>query len=320
MTRLRWGLIGCGDIVRKRVASALSSGPRSELRALSRARAELAHEFARAYDARVFSDWRDMLRSDEIDAVYIATPVYLHCEQAVEAALNGKHVLCEKPMALDVSECDRMITACAGARVKLGVAYYRHLYPLVHRIRSLVMEGIIGKPVLACVEAYERFNPQPGSDRYWLLEPEKSGGGPMMDFGCHRIEILLDVLGPIDGVSSMHKNSFFDRRVEDTTVASFDFASGALATLTCTHAAIEPCDSFDLYCTNGSIHVETLNKGSLKLVTQSGVVEEIHAPAPNLHQPIIDDFVDSVLNDRPPAVDGSKGRAVSEILDRIYTR
>jgi len=246
MKRLRWGLIGCGDIVRKRVASALSSGPASELRAVSRARTELAHDFARAYDARVFSDWRAMVRSDEIEAVYIATPVHLHCEQTVEAALNGKHVLCEKPMALDVAECDRMVTACAEARVKLGVAYYRHLYPLVQRIRSLIKEGTIGKPVLARVEAFERFNPQPGSDRYWLLEPEKSGGGPMMDFGCHRIEILLDVLGPIENVSSMHTNSLFDRSVEDTTVATFDFASGALATLACSHAALEPRDSLDL--------------------------------------------------------------------------
>jgi predicted dehydrogenase len=255
-----------------------------------------------------------------VDAVYIATPVFLHSEQTVEAAQSGKHVLCEKPMALDVAECDRMITACTEAGVKLGVAYYRHLYPLIQRIRRIVADGSIGKPVLARIEAFERFNPQPGADRYWLLEPEKSGGGPMMDFGCHRIEILLDVLGAIERVSATHKNVLFERRVEDTTLATFNFTSGAIASLACTHAAIEPRDTFDLYCTEGSLHVESLNTGKLTVVTPSGVIEESHAPASNLHQPLIDDFVDSVLDDRAPGVDGNAGREVTEILDQIYLR
>jgi len=129
---MNWGLIGCGDISRKRVAPALRDSPLCELKAVSRAKAELAEAFAREFRAqRWFADWRELLEDHEIDAVYVATPVHLHAEQTIAAANAGKHVLCEKPMALTVAECDRMIDACRTNNVKLGVAYYRHFYPVV---------------------------------------------------------------------------------------------------------------------------------------------------------------------------------------------
>src|SRR5215813_12546487 len=120
--KLRWGLIGCGDISRKRVAPALRDIPESETIAVSRARTELAEAFAQEFGARRwYPDWRDLLGDPEIDAVYIATPVDLHCEQTIAAAEAGKHVLCEKPMAMNTAECDRMIIACRANHVRLGV-------------------------------------------------------------------------------------------------------------------------------------------------------------------------------------------------------
>src|SRR5206468_5801083 len=94
MAEVRWGLIGCGDIVGRRVASALRSAPGSLLVAVSRRRAELAEEAARLFEARrAHASWSDLLRDDEVDAVYIATPVHLHAEMAIAAAEAGKHVL-----------------------------------------------------------------------------------------------------------------------------------------------------------------------------------------------------------------------------------
>src|SRR5262245_43435363 len=112
MKKLRWGLIGCGDISRKRVAQALRDIPECELVAVNRARDDLAEAFASEFGAkRWYGDWRELIADDEVDAVYIATPVYLHVEQAVAAAESGKHVLCEKPMAMNTAECDRMIAS-----------------------------------------------------------------------------------------------------------------------------------------------------------------------------------------------------------------
>jgi predicted dehydrogenase len=136
---LNWSLIGAGDIVRKRVAAALRDAPGSRLVAISRARADLAESFATACGAdRWHARWQDLVLDPGIDAVYVATPVRLHAEQTIAAAEAGKHVLCEKPMAMDVGECERMIAACRAHRVTLGVAYYRHFYPIVARRSSTV--------------------------------------------------------------------------------------------------------------------------------------------------------------------------------------
>ena len=101
-----------------------------------------------------------MIADEEVDAVYIATPVHLHAAQAIAAARAGKHVLCEKPMAMNVAECDEMIAACSENGVRLGVAYYRHFYPVIDRIRSLLASGEIGTPILAQMNAFEWFDPR----------------------------------------------------------------------------------------------------------------------------------------------------------------
>jgi predicted dehydrogenase len=317
--KLRWGLIGCGDISRKRVAPALRLIPECELIAVSRARVDLAEAFANEFGAkRWYGDWRELIADDEIDAVYIATPVYLHAEQTVAAAEAGKSVLCEKPMAMNAGECKQMIAVCEFEDVALGVAYYRRFYPAIRRVKEIIVSGEIGKPVIAQINAFERFNPAPGEDRYWLLERSKSGGGPMMDFGCHRLEILLNLFGPIERTTAVIGRALFDREVEDTCIASFEFGSGAQASLAVTHAAFESRDTLDIYCSAGSIHTTSLNRGDIRIVTAAGERIESHSPHANLHQPLIEDFTRALLDGREPEVSGDVGRAVAMIEEEIY--
>jgi predicted dehydrogenase len=315
-----WGLIGCGDIAAKRVAAALRDTPRSELISVSRARAELLPAFAKEQRARRFhADWRELLRDAEVDAVYLATPVALHAEQAVAAAEAGKHVLCEKPMALDVEACTRMVAAARHNRVCLGVAYYRHHYPVIARLRALLASGEIGHPVMAHAQAFEPFNPPPSHPRSWLLRKESSGGGPMADFGCHRIEVLLDLLGPVRETRGFSTNvRFKDREVEDTCVAHLGFESGAQAMVTVTHAAQERRDTLEVVGTLGSAHVPVLNEGVLRVMTGQGVREEQHPPHANLHQPLVEDFVAAVRAGHDSTVSGDVGLQVQRVLERIY--
>jgi predicted dehydrogenase len=317
---VRWGLIGCGDIAAKRVAAALRESRCSRLVAVARARAELAADCAARHGAeRWYSDWRDLLDDAEIDAVYLATPVNLHAEQAVAAAEAGKHVLCEKPMALDVAACSRMVSAAGSHDVRLGVAYYRHHYPVVARLRELLASGELGEPVLAHVEAFERFDPPPDHPRSWLLRKAESGGGPMADFGCHRIEVLIDLLGPVEAVRGFPANvRFRDREVEDTCIAHLRFRGGAQAVLAVTHAAHEPRDTLQIFCTEGSAHVNVLNQGLLRITTRRGTREEQHPPHANLHQPLVEDFIAAVRENRAPAVTGEIGLEVSRIVAAIY--
>jgi predicted dehydrogenase len=311
MPGVRWGLIGAGDIVRRRVAGALRDAPASELVAVSRARSELAAEFSREIGARRWhGDWRALVADAELDAVYIATPVHVHAEQSIAAAEAGKHVLCEKPLAMSAAECDRMIAACRANGVKLGVAYYRRFYPAVKRVKAIIDSGEIGAPVFAQMNAFEYFDPPPDHPRAWLLQPSIAGGGPMMDFGCHRIEVLVNLFGS---------------QVRQTAAVLLQFESGPCASVTVTHASHERQDTLHVFGTRGSIHVDDLNAGTLRVEASSWRAEardarrrEVHPPAENVHLPLVEDFVDAVLTDREPAVTGETGRAVAAIEDIIY--
>src|SRR3954453_20375818 len=134
---VRWGLLGCGDIARKRVAGAIIDDPTSRLVAAGRRDPDRLGEFCQAFGVeRGYTSDAELLADPEVDAVYVATPVRLHLPQTLAAAAVGKHVLVEKPMALSAAECDRMIEACRRAGVRLGVAYYRRFYPIVRRIEQ----------------------------------------------------------------------------------------------------------------------------------------------------------------------------------------
>ncbi len=315
-----WGLVGCGDIAAKRVAAALAHAEGSALVTVARARADLAAAFAERHGARRWhADWRDVLKDAEVDAVYVATPVHLHAQQVVAAAEAGKHVLCEKPIAVDVTSAERMLAAARAHGVRLGVAYYRHHYPVVARLRELLGSGEIGEPVLVQVQAFEPFNPGPDHPRAWLMRRNEAGGGPMADFGCHRIEVLLDLLGPVAEVRGFPDNvRYREREVEDTCVAHLRFRSGAVAVLAVTHAAFESRDTVEIFGTRGSAHVSVLNQGALRVVTAAGTREERHPPHPNLHQPLVEDFVAALREGREPAVTGEVGLEVARVMARIY--
>ena len=317
--RVGWGLVGCGDIARRRVAPALRDLESCDLISVSRADAARAEAFAEEFGARRWhADWRDLLNDPEVEAVYIATPVHLHAPQAIAAAEAGKHVLCEKPMALSAAECVRMNAAAEANGVRLGVAYYRHFYPAVERVKELLKSGELGKAVVAQLNAFERFDPAPDHPRRWLLDKRQSGGGPMFDFGSHRVEVLLNLFGTPAQVSAVKGNALLRREVEDTACAVFRFEGGAQAVLTVTHAAREAQDTLEVFGSEGTVRADVLNEGRLRVRTAAGERFESHPPHRNFHQPLIEDFARAVVEGRPPRVDGHAGQKVSEILELIY--
>jgi predicted dehydrogenase len=319
MTPLRFSLIGAGDIARKRVAPALRDSALCEFVAVARADASRAAEFADEFGAaRSYADWHDLIVDPDVHAVYVATPVHLHAEQTIAAAEAGKHVLCEKPMALDVAGCDRMIAACRANDVRLGVAYYRHFYPVVLRIKDLLAAGEIGDPVYAQINAFEWVDLPADDPRAWFLKRELAGGGPMFDFGCHRLEVLTHLFGSVRRVTGMLANVLFDRDVEDTAAALLQFERGVCASVTVTHAVIAACDTVDIYGSRGSLHVPNLNQGELTIRQGAAERTERHAPAANLHQPLIDDFAIAVAERREPGVTGAIGREIARLEAAIY--
>ena len=143
--------------------------------------------------ARVFTTLDEALRDPAVDAVYVASPVALHAPQTIASLRAGKHVLCEKPTAMNYarSRIDGGGRALECGRL-LGVAYYRRLYPKLLRTRQLIAEGAIGKPVLAEANCHSWL---PAEERSWLWDPALAGGGPLYDIGSHRIDAFNFLFG-----------------------------------------------------------------------------------------------------------------------------
>jgi predicted dehydrogenase len=314
-----WGLIGVGDIVRKRVGDALRRASGSSLTAVAAAHPQRAQAYAREFHVpRWHADWKTLVRDPAVTAIYIASPVAFHCEQTLAAARAGKHVLCEKPLAMNARQGTAMVKACRRAGVLLGTAYYRRYYPLVMRIKEVIATGEIGQPVLAQLNAFSSFEPGPDHPRRWLIDKKLSGGGPLKDFGCHRVELLLHLFGAAKSAIHWQGNARWPRGVEDTAVVGLRFADSVFALLSVSHAIAEPADTFDLYGSAGSLRVPSLN-GDQLLVKKGGMErEECHPALNHRHLPLIQDFVGAVREGRPFAVDGETGVAVDRITDKVY--
>ncbi len=316
---IHWGIIGCGDISQRSVAPAIHSLDNCKLVAASRKNPTLQLECDQNLGVKtVFTDWQEMVRQDNLDAIYVATPVFLHCEMVQAAANAGKHVLCEKPMAMTTEECVRMINACRSNHVHLGIAYYRHFFPVIDRIKSLIESGAIGEVLLIQINAFETFLPGKDHPRHWIMETHKSGGGCLMDFGCHRIEILLNLLGEIRQVGGVTGHIYLQYDVENAAIVSLAFESGACGIVSVIRGGTSEKDTLFIQGTRGTIAAEELNQGLLQITTAEGYREEKWPPHKNFHQPLIENFIQIIEENRSFAVNGQVGLKVHDIIATIY--
>ena len=319
MKTIHWGLIGCGDIAVKRVAPAMRDLESHSIRAIARRDTGRLEEFAARFPVeRLYQKAEELIADPKVDAVYLATPVNLHLEHTLLAAQAGKHVLCEKPMALDMAQCDKMIEACEKAGVLLGVAYYRRFYPAVLKIKEILAEGMIGRPVLARALAAEFWKFPDDHPLAWRIRPEEGGGGPLMDFGSHRIDILLDILGPVREVSAFTDRLLFERQVEDSASLLLRHSSGAHSLAGAYHTIGPLCDELEVFCSAGSLTLKSLNSGSLT-ITRGNEREILELPPhSNLHLPLLEDFGRAIAGRRQPRVTGRIGRETSRIMEAAY--
>jgi predicted dehydrogenase len=293
---LNWLVIGIGDITRKRVLPAVLAQPRSRLYALlTRSPAKAA-----AYPgALVFTDLGDALRDPAIDAVYVASPVALHAEHTITSLRAGKHVLCEKPVALNFAQAESMAEAARQSGRLLGVAYYRRLYPKLVRAKELIAESAIGQPVL--VEAnYHGWLESP--DRAWLKDPAIAGGGPLYDVGSHRIDACNFLFGRPLRATGLLSNAVHELAVEDSATALVEYAGGIHAVIDVRWNSRMPRDQFRVIGSEGEISLDPLNGPTLRLLASDGrLTEEQLPPHANVHYPAAENFVAAVLDGAPLA-------------------
>ena len=316
---VRWGILGCGDVVRKRVANAIAEEPRSCLVAACRRDANALAAFASDFAiSQCYTRSDQLLANKSIDAVYIATPVHQHCDQTIAAAEAGKHVLVEKPMAMSTDECDRMIAACRDNRVKLGVAYYRRFYPVVARIRELLVHETIGSPLSISASVSSPFRFDPKDDGSWRVDLSRGGGGALMDIGSHRIDLFLDLFGEIADTKAFCATLDADYEAESIASLIIQFTSGRHGMLQCYFGSQAGLDELVIVGTEGHLRSPNLNGGELVIRSQGKEIAESHSPWPNFNSPLVADFVDAIQRKANPCVTGEAGRMNNWVMERAY--
>jgi predicted dehydrogenase len=293
---VNWLVIGIGDITRKRVLPAVLAEPRSRLFALlTRSPAKAA-----AYPgALAFTDLNEALRDPAIDAVYVASPVALHAEHAIASLRAGKHVLCEKPVAMNYAQAESMAEAARESGQLLGIAYYRRLYPKLVRARQLIGEGAIGQPVLAEAN-YHGWLESP--ERGWLKDPALAGGGPLYDVGSHRIDACNFLFGTPQRATGLLSNALHELPVEDSATTLIEYAGGIHAVIDVRWNSRITRDQFRIIGSEGEISLDPLNGPTLRLLASDGRLTEEHLPPhANVHYPAVENFVAALLDGAPLA-------------------
>lgn len=287
---LNWLVIGIGDITTKRVLPALLAEERSRLAGI------VTRHPAKAtpYGVKAFPELGEALKVDEVEAVYVASPVFLHAPQTLDSLRAGKQVLCEKPTAMNYAQARSMVEAAKAAGKALGVAYYRRTYPKLQRARELLEQGAIGQPLLAYITCHEGL---PGEDgaRTWLTDPAMAGGGPLYDIGSHRIDVLNFLFGEPQRVTAQLSNTVHALAVEDSATVMIEYRSKVRGIVDVRWNSRVKRDEFRITGADGEMELTPLN--GPELVYPGG--RESLPPHSNLHFPCIQNFVDAVLDGAP---------------------
>jgi len=281
--------------------------------------------------AKVYTDYEDMLKDDEIDIIHICTPSGMHSDMAVAAAQAGKHVLCEKPMDITLDKADAMIQAADDAGIKMGVIFQRRTYKTTQIAREAVQSGRLGKMVLGdCYQKYYR-SPDYYLSGEWRGTWELDGGGALMNQGVHGIDAIRYIMGKPKMLFARADHLVRDIEVEDTACAVIEWECGAFGVIQGT-TSVTPGQSCRL-----ALHGE---KGTIELTDKKFVTWKIEGEeegAPDMdegdsgdtasdpkalsasgHITQLTDLIQAIKEDRPAMCDGREGRGALEIILAIY--
>jgi predicted dehydrogenase len=319
---VRWGIAGAGDIADRIMAPAMREAPHSELVAVARRDRAAAEAFAEKHGARrAYETVENLLRDPEVDAVYVATPVWRHCPDTLAAAARGKHVLCEKPMALNVGEAERMRAAAEAAKVQLMICFYQRFNARHRMLRDLLAARAVGRVTAVRLNFSGRFPDRPGA---WRQDPVLAGGGCYIDNASHCVDLLRFLFGEIVVVSAFVDTLAASYPVEDTATSILRLANGAHAVVTSYWSTDDPDDQrnsmLEIAGTEGAIVATPLHdkfsRGQLIVSNRAG--EQRYAFDQSTHVAVLEDFAAALAEGRPPGVTAADGIAALRVVEAVY--
>ncbi|OPG17672.1 Gfo/Idh/MocA family protein [Ferroacidibacillus organovorans] len=320
MTTLRVGVIGCGAIAVNRHLPEYRDNSRVKLVGVCDAKEARVQDVAKTYGIRAYTRWEDMLLEQELDAVSVCLPNRFHGPVSTAALRAGKHVLCEKPMAVSADEAEAMIAAADEAGRVLMIAHNQRFFPAHIRAKQLLHSGRLGA-VLQFRTTFAHGGPEQWSAegmQSWFFNEQDAFVGALGDLGIHKADLIRWLLeDEVVEVSAMLRTLEKAANVDDNAVCLLGMRSGAVGTLTAswTHRPGED-DTTTLYCEHGILHIDPHAEVPLHVLYEDGTEEKIAIPdeAQAHNSRVVDEFVDAVLSSRSPAISGRDGYASLRVI------
>jgi predicted dehydrogenase len=325
MNKIKWGIIGCGDVCEVKSGPAFQKIEHSELVAVMRRNEDKAADYANRHQVpEWFSDADELIHHPEVNAIYIATPPGSHALYTKKAAEAGKPVYVEKPMGLSYTECKAMIDACEKTGVPLFVAYYRRALPYFLKVKELIESNAIGTITSLQVNLIQPPKPddlkKSSAHNNWRTKPEISGGGYFHDLASHQLDLVEFLLGEIEDVEghSINKMGWYD--APDILSASFKFKNDILGTGFWNFASHpdEKKDEVIITGRKGSIRFSCFDGNAPVILHTDNGTKKFDLPYPqHVQQPLIQTIVNSLRGVGECPSTGYSGARANLLMDEI---
>ncbi len=333
--KIKWGVIGCGGIAYRRTIPGMMLSENSELVAVMDTNFEMAQKAKDEFGAKyAFATVEEVLALEEVDAVYIATPVFCHKAQAIAAAKAKKHILLEKPMGLTVAEAQEITACCDAEGVKIGVGLLMRFSAYHQAMKELIAAGTIGEVVSMRAQFTCWYPDIEGS---WRQDKSKSGGGALVDMGIHCIDLLQYISGlKAEAVSCFAQTQTFNYPVDDSAALLMKMNNGSTAYVDANFNI--PDDAarcrMEFYGTKGSMLAEGTigqdERGTVEVITSDATEYDaqqnreekastfIEVTTGNMYEKEISSFAASILEDTAPEVPASDAIFVQKVVENAY--
>lgn len=328
--KIRVGILGCGAITQRRHAPEYSENPNAEIAGFFDANSERAAELAQKWGGKVYSSAEEMINDPEVDAISVCSPNSTHADMSISALNAGKHVLCEKPMALSIEETRKMLDTQKSSGKILMPGHNQRLIPTHIKAKELLAEGAIGKPLFFQCN-FKHAGPENWSinntNTTWFFDKAKAQFGVFGDLGSHKIDLIRFLTGrEIDSVYATMMT--LDKRlesgelieIEDNVVCQFRLDDGmpGIMHFSWTNYGQEDNSSV-IYGDKGVMKVFGDYSDDIVLEMRDGTIVKYHVAeiSTNTNQiksGVIDEFVSAILEDRAPIVTGIDGHNTMAVI------
>jgi predicted dehydrogenase len=252
--KVKWGVAGCGRFAESSFLPATKLLRKSTVISLYSRDINRAKSLADKFGVQnYFNNYEDFLKSD-INAVFIASPNAHHYEQVIKAARAGKHIFCEKPIALNSSQAEEMVRVCKENNVLFAVNYVHRFHPLVVKAKELILNQKLGK--LVSISA--NFNIDFPPDNNFRFKKELSGGGALRDIGTHMIDLLRYFGGEIETIDGVVGNLIYQSEVDDFALGTVKFVKAGYGTFNASYNNKKAFNRIEILCHKGAIAIDNL--------------------------------------------------------------